>query len=415
MKEAYKEINACRVCGSEKLLPILTLGNQSTIDFPDKDGTATGVLAPLDLVLCGNVDCSLAQLRHTVNPDLLYRQYWYKSGINQTMRDALADITSSAQKLVALNKGDIVVDIGANDGTLLRSYKIDGLFTVGFEPAKNLMDEARKGTSLIINDYFNGKSFAQNLPGEKAKVITSIAMFYDLEDPNSFVRNIKNILKEKGVWINQMNNLKTMLSDNAFDNISHEHLEYYSLSSLEFLLARHDLEVFDVELNSLNGGSIRAYIAHTGDYPIDERVHNLRDSEKDLNTFIPYKEFVDRIKELKTIMFDFISAKHKAGKSIYVYGASTRGNTLLQYFDLDNTMLTAAVERNPVKWGKRMAETNIPIISEDEARKAKPNYMLVLPWAFIKEFVVRESEYLQSGGRFIVPLPKFRVLSADNI
>ena len=264
MKEAYKEINACRVCGSEKLLPILTLGNQSTIDFPDKDGTATGVLAPLDLVLCGNVDCSLAQLRHTVNPDLLYRQYWYKSGINQTMRDALADITSSAQKLVALNKGDIVVDIGANDGTLLRSYKIDGLFTVGFEPAKNLMDEARKGTSLIINDYFNGKSFAQNLPGEKAKVITSIAMFYDLEDPNSFVRNIKNILKEKGVWINQMNNLKTMLSDNAFDNISHEHLEYYSLSSLEFLLARHDLEVFDVELNSLNGGSIRAYIAHTG-------------------------------------------------------------------------------------------------------------------------------------------------------
>lgn len=415
MKQIYSERTSCRVCGSDKLLPVLSLGNQYIINFPEGDAPDAGIRAPLDMVLCANTACSLAQLKHTVEPDLLYRQFWYKSGINQTMRDALCDVTRSAQQRVKLSKDDIVVDIGANDGTLLRSYELEGLFTVGFEPATNLMPEAREKTSLIVNDYFNRNSFEQHLPGKKAKVVTSIAMFYDLEDPNAFVRDVKDILAADGVWINQMNYLETMLSKNAFDNISHEHLEYYSLSSLEFLLARHGMEVFDAELNALNGGSIRAYIAHKGAYPIHDRVKKLRQSEGHLKTFEPYRQFVARLEDIKQRICTFIEREREVGKKIYVYGASTRGNTLLQYFGLNDSVITAAAERNPVKWGKRMVGTNVPIVSEDQARQAKPDYFLVLPWAFIREFLVREKEFLQGGGRFIVPLSEFRVLSIEDV
>jgi len=412
--KVYHEVKKCRVCENENLIPVLSLGNQYVVNFPDGTDPEDGIRAPLDMVLCGNTDCSLAQLRHSVNPDLMYRKYWYKSGINQTMRDALSDITSAVESMIELQQGDIVVDIGANDGTLLRSYNVSGLFKVAFEPATNLMDETRQGTSLVINDYFNAKAFKDNLADKKAKVVTSIAMFYDLEDPNSFVDDIRSILDQDGIWTIQMNYLGTMLSKNAFDNISHEHLEYYSLSSLDYLLSRHDMEVVDLELNDLNGGSIRTYVAHKGSRPVHHRVDEMRTAEKHLKTFDPYQKFVMRVEEIKRKLTDFIRAEHTAGKKIYVYGASTRGNTLLQYFNLNNELITAAAERNPVKYGKRMVGTNIPIISEDEARKAKPNYFLALPWAFIREFVQREEDFLKDGGSFIVPLSKFEIISKTN-
>ena len=415
MKPVYSERTTCRVCGSADLRPVLSLGNQYIINFPDGDAPREeGLQAPLDIVLCGRPECSLAQLRHTVEPDLMYRQYWYKSGINQTMRDALADVTRSAAERVDLKNGDVVIDIGANDGTLLRSYTANGLFTVGFEPATNLVEEASAGTSLIINNYFNRENFEEKVPGRKAKVVTSIAMFYDLEDPNRFVDDVRSVLAEDGVWINQFNYLGTMLERNAFDAVSHEHLEYYSLSSLEYLLSRHGLEVFDLSLNELNGGSIRAYIAHSGRFPVREGVAKLRDSEANLRTFKPYRQFVERIEDIRKRINTFIEGEHKAGKKIYVYGASTRGNTQLQYFGLDNRLITAAAERNPMKWGKKMVGTNVPIVSEEDARKAKPDYFLVLPWAFIKEFTAREKEFLERGGRFIVPLSEFRLVPPAN-
>jgi NDP-4-keto-2,6-dideoxyhexose 3-C-methyltransferase len=415
MNQIYSERSTCRVCGSGDLRPVLSLGQQYVINFPDGNEPDEGLKAPLEMVMCGNVPCSLAQLRHTVEPDLMYRQYWYKSGINQTMRDALADITRAVKQRTKLGEGDIVIDIGANDGTLLRSYQVPGLFTVGFEPSRNLMPDARTGTSLIVNDYFNEPAFRQALPGKKAAAITSIAMFYDLEQPNTFVQDIQRALAPKGIWINQMNYLGTMLSLNAFDNISHEHLEYYSLSSLEFLLARHGLEVFDVEQNALNGGSIRAYICHAGAYPAHARVKEMRAAEEHLKTFAPYGAFVSRLEDIRRRICGFIQDERKAGKKIYVYGASTRGNTLLQYFGLDSSVITAAAERNPVKWGKRMVGTNVPIVSEEDARNARPDYFLVLPWAFIREFLTRERAFLEGGGRFIVPLPDFKVLSIQDV
>ena len=405
-----KKITSCRVCSEQKLKPILALGNQYVINFLDSETTSEHLSAPLDLVLCENNECRLLQLNHSVEPDYMYRTYWYKSGINQTMRDALADITKSAKERVELVEGDIVVDIGANDGTLLRTYKEKKIKKIGFEPAINLISDAEQGGNKIINNYFNAADFQELNLGKKAKIITSIAMFYDLEHPNEFVKDISQIIDEDGIWINQMNYLGTMLEFNAFDNISHEHLEYYSLSSLNFLLNRHGLEVFDVELNDLNGGSLRAYIGKKGNFDVKESVSKLLKKEGDLNRTKTYQDFASRLEKIKSEINALIEKAISNGQSVYVYGASTRGNTLLQYFGLDKAKITAAAERNPNKWGKIMVGTNIPIISEEEARNQNPDYFLVLPWAFKEEFVEREREFIQNGGKLIFPLPELSVV-----
>lgn len=417
LQKNIKEKDSCRVC-HKKLKSIITLGEQYVVNFIDSSDQNL-IKAELDLVLCNLKDggCGLLQLRHTVPGELLYRNFWYKSGVNQSMRDALKNITDAIKEKIELNSNDIVVDIGANDGTLLRSYEIDGLNLIGFEPAKNLVSDASVGTTKVINDFFNSSAFQNEFPNRKAKVITSIAMFYDLDDPNEFVNNISKILDDNGIWVIQMNYLGTMLENNSFDNIVHEHLEYYSLKSLENLLSRHDLEIFDAEINDVNGGSIRTYVKKKkAVFSITSNINKIREYEKQigLDDIQSYLEFANRIKELKKKTRTFIENQVKAGKIVYVYGASTRGNTLLQYYELDKTLIRAAADRNPIKWGKKIVGSEIPIISEEQARKEKPDYFLVLPWYFLKEFLEREKEYLQDGGKFIVPLPEFQIFDKSK-
>jgi len=407
-------IKQCRVCGSKNLIPILSLGNQYVSDFVPTPNY-NGEKAPLELLLCK--DCYLLQLKHSFPKEPLYRNYWYASGVNQTMKTALADITSKAEKLIHLKAGDIVIDIGSNDSTLLRSYLTKNLKLVGFEPAKNLVNAAKVENGLIINDFFNYNDFKKNFSDAKAKVVTSIAMFYDLEDPNTFVDDIKKCLDKNGVWVNQLSYTPLMFDTNAFDNICHEHLEYYTLYSIENLLNRHDFEVLDVETNDVNGGSFRLYIGHRGavvkPFPgAEARIKHMRDYEEQhgYNGVAVYEQFADRTRKLKKDIHDFIKNEVKDGKRVYVYGASTKGNTLLQYCGLDSKLITAAAERNPSKWGKYTIGTNIPIISEDQARKERPDFFLVLPWAFIKEFREREQDFYKNGGRFIIPLPQIKIV-----
>lgn len=414
-------ITQCRVCQNSSLVSVLSLGDQYVSDFVDND-TQAGQSVPLELVLCdaSQGGCGLLQLKHTAPAQSLYRNYWYRSGINQTMRDALADITTRATELVPLSQNDVVLDIGSNDNTLLGSYQNPGIQKIGFEPATNLLSYAATNASdtHIINNFFSAPPFLAATHNQPAKIITSIAMFYDLDDPNAFTADIATCLDKDGLWIIQMAYLPTMLLDNIFDNICHEHLEYYSLLSLENLLTRHNLKIIDVELNDVNGGSLRTYITHQSNTSIkprrgsERRLANLRQQEKDLRLeeLSPYQEFAQRVEDVKEKVTSFIRQEVKAGKTVYCYGASTKGNTLLQYFGLDHTVITAAAERNPDKWGKKTVGTLIPIISEAEARAAKPDYFLVLPWHFLPEFKKREKEYLAAGGRFIVPLPQFQVI-----
>ena len=409
----------CRSCGLGNLTPILSLGTQHVSTFVDEP-TVASLKAPLELVLCdaGSGGCGLLQLRHTVPADLMFKQYWYRSGINLSMTRALEDVANRAEQLVGLSKGDLVVDIGCNDGTLLRSFKTKGLTLVGFEPATNLIPLAEIGSSRIVNDYFDQEKFRENFPGSNAKLITSIAMFYDLEEPNRFVEDIVAILDHKGVWIIQMSYLPSMLTQNAFDNICHEHLEYYSMTSLRNLLSRHRLEIFDGELNDVNGGSFRVFVKHAdckslgNERESQERLNEINQLESDmhLNDRRVYDEFASRVRLLSEKLYQFIKTEHEKGKRIYVYGASTKGNTLLQYCNLDHTLIGAAADRNPDKWGKKTVGTLIPIVSEEEARADKPDYFLVLPWHFLDEFKMREIAYLRSGGKFIVPCPEFRLI-----
>jgi hypothetical protein len=409
----------CRVCARPNLTPILSLGNLYISDFLLDSEMSRAFRAPLELVFCDPASggCGLLQLRHTASHEAMYRNYWYRSGINKTMTDALRDVTEHVESLVRPKAGDFVIDIGANDGTLLRSYTVEGLNRIGFEPARNLGQYNKVGTTKVINDFFNYPAWQKEFGVKKAKAITAIAMFYDLEDPNLFVSDVAKCLDDDGVFIIQMSYLPLMLDTNEVGNICHEHVEYYSLYSIENLLARNGIEVIDVELNDINGGSFRLYMRHKGSgltAPIGGtvRLNALREYEKKLGLADKdtYQAFVKRVEDIRDKTVSFIKKEVAAGKKVYVYGASTKGNTVLQYFKLDSTLIKAAAERNPDKWEKKTVGTNIPIISEEQARKEMPDYFLVLPWHFLKEFREREREFFMRGGKFIVPFPEFKII-----
>jgi len=332
------------------------------------------------------------------------------------MRKALEDIVVKACEVAQPKEGDIVMDIGCNSRTLLRSYTIPGLKLIGCEPAKNLIEEARKGTTFVFNDFFGYKQFNQKFPSMKAKLVTSIAMFYDLDDPDAFVADLIKCLDARGVWVIQQNYLCSMLEQNGFDNIGHEHLTYYSLETMSKLLSNHDLEIFDVEKNDVNGGSFRTYVARKGQFPVHESVEMMKRFEKKLFSTKPstYSTFTKNVQRVRSQLREFIRDQTKNGRMVYVYGASTRGNTILQYCKLDHHLIEKATDANPEKWGRKTPGTEIPIVSKDEARNDRPDFFLVLPHHFLQEIEKEEKEYLDSGGKFIVPLPAFRILTATD-
>lgn len=402
-------IKACRSCGSINIKDIISLGKIYLSDFVEN--TEKPPKYPLSLILCRN--CSLLQLKHTTPQSQLYTEhYGYRSGINQTMNDELGDIVKKTlDKFEGSEEKLRVVDIGANDGTLLKNYP-KRFERIGVEPIKKLAKECKVNADIVINDFFNYEKFEKKAGSRKANIVSAISCFYDMENPNVFVADVKKILDKNGIFVIQQNYLVKMLTQNAFDNIVHEHLEYYSLTSLQHLLKRHGMEVFDVELRELNGGSFRTYICSERARKISNSVYEQMELEKliGLNRKKIYTDFARRVRQNKKELYGFIKNKVKGGKKIYVYGASTRGNTLLQYFDLDNKLIQKAVERNPEKWGTKIASVGIPIISEEQARREKPDYMLVLPWFFREEFLKREKAYLISGGQFIFPLPKMEIV-----
>ena len=417
------ERKTCRICGSSELTPVISLGRQYIASiFVKNDFVASPEMTyPLDLVRCSaKGGCGLVQLKHTVNPDVMYSNYGYRSGTNEIMRANLRDIASKGEMLVDLSPGDIVLDIGCNDGTLLNSYRKSDIDRVGFDPANNVIEDAKKLGYEIINDYFSYDSFARIRPGRKAKIVTSIAMFYDLDNPCDFVSGVKNLLAEDGVWIIEIFYLQYMLDRTTFDTICHEHLEYYALRQIEWMLDKYDLCVHDIEFNDINGGSFRIFVRHKSyKCASDEKlqyIESIRDAESKalLDTDEPYQRFSRSINKAKNDLMVLIKQLMDDQKKIYIYGASTKGNTLLQFYGIDNQLIAKAADRNPDKWGLKTPITNISIVSEEEARTDKPDYFLVLPWHFIKGFVKREKEYLNNGGHFIVPLPEVRVINANG-
>ncbi len=415
--------STCRICGSRALTPVVSLGDQYLSGaFANPNGPPpVQRQTPLDLVRCDPAKdeqaCGLVQLRHSVPPKVLYASYWYRSGINQTMRDNLADIARTAESNIQLQAGDLVLDIGCNDGTLLKSYQTPQLRRMGIDPS-NVAARASGSGLEVINDFFSASAVRSVCGEQKPKVITSIAMFYDLENPHSFVGDIKALLDEDGIWILELSYLPTMLEMNSFDTICQEHLEYYSLAAMERLFAEHQLEVVDVTLNHINGGSFRIVVGHAGktrpSQEARERVQKLRLQEFDLalDTDAPYAIFRKNIRKIRRDVQAFLKKARAQKKLVHGYGASTKGNITLQYCGLTPALLPAIADRNPDKWGSKTIGTNIPIISEEDSRKQKPDFYFVLPWHFIDEFKRREQAFLSRGGKFVLPMPQVQLVGA---
>jgi SAM-dependent methyltransferase len=410
----------CRVCGSDKLTPVLDLGPQHLQGSFVKEGKELPPMrrVPLKLVRCDvtrdEKACGLLQLSHSTPTEILYSAYWYRSGTNDTMRRHLAGIAAQAADLVGERSSARVLDIGCNDGTLLDAYP-KGWRRFGVDPS-DVASEVR-GDVTVVRDLFPSARVTQLAEEAPFDVITSIAMFYDLEDPVAFVREVKRCLSPTGLWVFEMSYMPTMLAMNSYDTICHEHLEYYSLAVLESIAERAGMKIFDAELNSINGGSIRCFATHIDNFAFKDREPSRRlaalrvqEFELELDTPKPYRDFQDRIEAHREKLRDLLRKLRLEGKTIHIYGASTKGNTILQFCGIDNTTIACAADRNPEKHGARTLGTDIPIVSEEESRAMKPDYYLVLPWHFKDEFLERERATLERGTGMIFPLPEIEIV-----
>lgn len=406
------EITNCRACDSIKLTEFLDLGEQYLSDFRKDDKKPPKY--PLLAVFCE--DCKLVQLKHTVPQYEMYHdRYGFKSGISDSIKNDLRDVVLHAQDFKTEPKSWL--DIASNDGTLL-SFVPKDIFKVGVDPITFLCKEATQYADRIVNDYFDSywflgyNAFDGQAEYQTFDIITSISCFYDMPNPNKFVIDVKNVLSNEGVWIIQQNYLLTTMQLSAVDNFCHEHIEYYTLLSLENLLEKHGLEVNDVVLSTINGGSIRTVVSRRGTFPVESsvRIQRQRELDENLGNIQSYKAFA-RKAELQLLKLRTIIETIKLeGKTIYILAASTRGATIWQSAKIDAKQISYAVERNPGKVGSMFSAIGVPIISEEEARANKPDYMLVGIWFQIDEVIDREQDYLNAGGHLIVPLPEVEVI-----
>jgi hypothetical protein len=410
------EIGACRCCGNTKLEQILSLGIQELTGVFPRSATETVTSGPLELVKCfGEGSCGLVQLRHTYDSSELYGQnYGYRSGLNQTMVRHLGSTVAAILAKYPHKEGGIVLDIGSNDGTLL-SFMPENAKRAGMDPTIAKYREFYKPGIQPIAEFFTAANFRRAFGDQRAEIITSIAMFYDLPDPLAFVGDVASVLAPEGIWYFEQSYLPTMLTQNAYDTICHEHLEYYALEQVQWMMSRCGLRVIDVQLNDVNGGSFSVTVCHEKSHhrPNSAAIDALVASEKAgmLDTMTPYEAFAKRVASHRDQLLATLADLRSKGASIIGYGASTKGNVILQYCGLTTKEIPAIAEVNPDKFGAFTPGTHIPIISEAEAHARKPDYFLVMPWHFRENLIQREATFRAGGGKMIFPLPEISVVA----
>jgi hypothetical protein len=405
-------VKDCRVCGSQDLARVVDLGEQSLTGVFPRLGEADPSAGPLVLGLCP--DCGLVQLMHTYDATEMYGEnYGYRSGLNASMVKHLQRKARFLETLAGLEEGDTVLDIGANDSTLLQGYRTPGLRRVGMDPTIVKWREHYPPDIRGIADFFTADRYrSEGL--SPARVVTSIAMFYDLEDPVAFATDVRDCLAEDGVWHLEQSYMPSMLRANSYDTICHEHVEYYSLQVVQRILSEVGLEILDVRFNRVNGGSFAVTAQRAGGpRPVNRDLVQwfLRQEER-LQVTEPaaFLAFDKAVQQHRDDLTDLIRTLRAGGASVVGYGASTKGNVLLQYCGLTAEDLPVIAEVNPNKYGCMTPGTHIPITSEEEVKAMRPDYMLVLPWHFRETILEREAAFLESGGRLIFPLPEIEVI-----
>jgi|SRR5579875_177563 len=422
----YKEIVQCRVCGNPRLDPILHLGMQALTGVFPRPGEIVPE-GPLEVVKCreqtGSDTCGLVQLRHSFEPGQMYGEnYGYRSGLNRSMVSHLEGIARYAKAAVAFAPGDVILDIGSNDSTLLQAFAEPGITAVGMDPTGIKFKAFYPEDVRLIPEFFSAQRYFHQVGRKRAKIVSSIAMFYDLEKPLDFMAQVAEVLAEDGVWVFEQSYLPSMIAQNSYDTICHEHLEYYRLKQIIWMAERVGLKIQDVELNSANGGSFRVLARHAevSVTALPPKVASVLEAEesKGFDRMSTYSAFSQRVDEHRRALRKFLEELHADRKTILGYGASTKGNVLLQFCGFGPEDLPYIAEVNPDKFGRLTPGTSIPIISEAEALKLEPDAFLVLPWHFRNDFLSRADKYLTGGRAFVFPLPSIEVFrnaqSASN-
>lgn len=409
----YSELKACRISGSDHFVPVLDLGHQALTGVFPKSAQDTVTRGPLELVWCP--DSGLLQLRHTYDPAEMYGEnYGYRSGLNQSMVDHLTNKVAYLMRLVELRPGDVVLDIGSNDGTTLKAYSAAGVERIGIDPTGRKFQKYYPPDIRLVPEFFSAQAYrrAQSKP---ARIITSIAMLYDLDAPVDFARQVADVLAPDGIWHFEQSYMPSMLRMNSYDTICHEHLEYYSLGVIEKMLDRANLQVIDVVTNSVNGGSFAVTATHRTNKSlrpnravIEWLLH--QEERMGLATPKPYREFEERVFRHREDLVRLIRSLNGDRKKVLGYGASTKGNVTLQFCGFSARDIPAIADVNPDKFGCVTPGTHIPIVSEADAKAMNPDYFLVLPWHFKDSILRREKEYLQKGGKLIFPFPEIEIV-----
>lgn len=416
--EIYSAISECRICRGTTLSPVLDLGRQALTGVFPKSSTEETPAGPLQLVLCA--DCGLAQLAHNYDLSMLYgNNYGYRSGLNNSMVRHLTGKVKAIESLVPLSEGDLVLDIGSNDGTLLGRYSVAGLRRIGIDPSGPKFLKYYPAGVELVPEFFSSAALRRVVPGGKAKVITSIAMFYDLERPKDFVAQIAEVLHPEGVWVFEQSYLPSMVATNSYDTVCHEHIEYYALRQIEAMLSEAGMKIVALEENDVNGGSFSVTAApRSSALPsADTEVRKMLREEERLGygTTKPFVGLIAAMEQHRSELLDLLNGIRSRGERVLGYGASTKGNVLLQYCGIGPDLLPCIAEVNEDKFGSFTPATKIPIVSETEARKMAPDYFLVLPWHFRSGILAKEGEFLEQGGRFIFPLPTVQVISRQGV
>ena len=413
MSSPYKKIDACRMSGSTNLISVLDLGKQALTGVfphsPEEEVTS----GPLELVW--SPDSGLLQLNHSYDADEMYGDnYGYRSGLNQSMVDHLTNKVRFLERLVQPAAGDVILDIGSNDATTLKAYQASGLNRIGIDPTGKKFAAFYPDGIELVPDFFSADAY-RTITDKPAKIITSIAMFYDLDDPIKFARDIASVLSNDGVWHFEQSYMPSMLRTNSYDTVCHEHLEYYSLGVVQKILEAADMELVDVMMNAVNGGSFAVTAVRKSNTSLKRNravTDWLLEQEErmGLNTPRPFRDFEERTFRHRDDLTRLIRSLVADGKKVLGYGASTKGNVVLQFCGLTPADIPAIAEVNEEKFGRVTPGSHIPIVSETEARAMEPDYFLVLPWHFKDGIIRREKEYLSSGGKFIFPFPEIEIV-----
>jgi len=407
----YKNIDTCRLCGYSKLIHIMSLGHMTLTGIFSKNKSKSIANGPVDLVQCDL--CKLVQLLQTYNlKDMYGLNYGYRSGLNSGMVNHLKSNIDYIRQFVSLKNQDIVLDIGSNDGTTLNYLSKNNLLLIGMDPSGEKFRQYYNSDVTLITDFFSKEKFTNLFNNKKASLVTSFSMFYDLEDPLQFAQDVHSILDIDGIWFMEQSYLPSMIKTNSFDTICQEHLEYYSFNQIEYLAEKIGFNILDVNTNDVNGGSFQVVLGKNKKLNSEnqKKIKKFKDDEKIFFQSQPFQKFKNNVLKAKIDLINMLTKLKADNKRVFALGASTKGNVLLQFFEIDKLLIPYIGEVNSTKFGTFTPGTNIPIISEDDLLKKNPDYLLILPWHF-RNFFINNEKF--KGIKLIFPLPKLEIIHVN--